>query len=172
MKLRAVLMDMDGTLLGNSQVAVSPENMKAVQKAIEKGIYVIPCTGRTYTCLPPQLTSQPGLRYFVLSHGARAYDLEQNKTLYEDTIPYEEAAKLMELLEGKGLFNEVAAEGTIYMEKAMVEPVDYSLVPEHHIWYMRDQFYVPMEKPSEFFFIPLPPVVDPDIIISISLYAF
>ena len=34
-------MDMDGTLLGRSQVAVSFGNMKAVQKAIEMGIRMV-----------------------------------------------------------------------------------------------------------------------------------
>lgn len=32
-------MDMDGTLLGRSQVAVSTRNMAALQQAIEKGIH-------------------------------------------------------------------------------------------------------------------------------------
>lgn len=149
-KIRAVLMDMDGTLLGKSQVAVSAANMEAVQKAIAAGIEVIPCTGRTYATLPPQLQTQPGLRYFVLAHGARAFDLEKGVSLYEDLIPHEEAAVLMEGLEGKGLFNEIAADGTLYMEKAVVNPVDYALVPEHHVWYMRDRIYTEMEKPSEF----------------------
>ena len=68
MKIRAVLMDMDGTLLGRSQVAVSARNMAVLQKAIEKGVHVIPCTGRVYNMLPPQLLTQRGLRYFVTSH--------------------------------------------------------------------------------------------------------
>ena len=41
-KIRAILMDMDGTLLGSSQVAVSIPNMMAVQAAISQGIHVIP----------------------------------------------------------------------------------------------------------------------------------
>jgi hydroxymethylpyrimidine pyrophosphatase-like HAD family hydrolase len=39
MKIRAILMDMDGTLLRKSQVAVSVHNMTAVQKAV----YTICC---------------------------------------------------------------------------------------------------------------------------------
>lgn len=59
MRIRAVLMDMDGTLLGNSQVAVSVRNMEALRRAIEKGVHVLPCTGRVYDMLPPQLLTQP-----------------------------------------------------------------------------------------------------------------
>lgn len=151
MKVRAVLMDMDGTLLGGSQVAVSRRNMEAVQKAIEKGVQVIPCTGRVFDMLPPQLLTQTGLRYFVLSHGARVYDKQKDVSLYEDLIPADEAAKLMEILEGKNLYNEIAANGTIYFEKSVTEPFCMASVPEHHIWYLRDNCFTAVEKPSVFF---------------------
>ena len=150
MKIKAILMDMDGTLLGKSQVAVSPRNMHAVQKAIEKGIQVIPCTGRVYNMLPPQILTQQGLRYFVTSHGARAYDSLTGESIYTDLIPAEHAAQIMHILEGKGLYNEIAANATIFFEKAMMDELDISLVPEHHLWYLRDQYFTVLEKPSEY----------------------
>ena len=151
MKIRAILMDMDGTLLGKGQVAVSTRNMRAVQAALKKGIHVIPCTGRVYDMLPPQLLSQEGLRYFVTSHGANAYDLEKNESIYTDLIPPEEASQLMKILEGKGLYNEIAARGTVYLEEAVAKNLDMSLVPEHHVWYVRDHCYTEVSRPSEFF---------------------
>lgn len=151
MKIRAILMDMDGTLLGKSQVAVSTRNMVAVQKAIERGVHVIPCTGRVYDMLPPQLLTQKGIRYIVTSHGARAYDCITKTSLYEDLISPEQASELMKILEGKGLYNEIAADETIYFEKSVIENVDMSLVPEHHVWYVRDNCYTAVEKPSEYF---------------------
>ena len=151
MKIRAVLMDMDGTLLGKSQVAVSNRNMIAIQKAIDKGVHMIPCTGRVYNMLPPQLLTQEGIRYFVTSHGARAYDKLTGKSIYEDLIPAKEASELMKMLEGRGLYNEIAANGTIYFEKAISDNFDMSVVPEHHIWYIRDNCYTVVEKPSEYF---------------------
>lgn len=151
MKIRAVLMDMDGTLLGRSQVAVSARNMAVLQQAIEKGIHVIPCTGRVYNMLPPQLLTQRGLRYFITSHGARAYDRDTNTSVYEDLIPPEASAQLLRCLEGKYLYNEIAANGTIYMEKAVADNPNMSVVPEHHIWYVRDNCFTAVEKPSEYF---------------------
>ncbi len=151
MKIRAILVDMDGTLLGNSQVAISVGNMTALQKALEQGIHIIPCTGRVYNMLPPQLLTHPGLRYFVTSHGARVYDREKNETVYEDLIPAEQSAQLLEILEDKGLYNEIAAEGTIYLEKAVADRLAQSPVPQHHIWYVADQCYTAVEKPSAYF---------------------
>lgn len=149
--IRAVLMDMDGTLLGKSQVAVSVRNMRAVQAALDKGVHVIPCTGRVYDMLPPQLLTQRGLRYFVTSHGARAYDRETGESLYEDLIPAEEAAQLLSFLEGKGLYNEIAANATIYFEEAVMEPLPMELVPEHHLWYVRDNCYTAVDSPAAYF---------------------
>ncbi len=151
MSIRAVLMDMDGTLLGKGQVAVSMRNMKAVQEAIKKGIHIIPCTGRVFNMMPPQLLTQEGLRYFITCHGARVYDRDNNVSIYEDLIPAEQVAQLMKMLEGKGLYNEIAANATIYFEKAVSDHFDMSVVPEHHIWYVRDNWYTAVEKPSVHF---------------------
>ena len=144
-------MDMDGTLLGKSQVAISVRNMRAVQAAIEKGVYVIPCTGRVYDMLPPQLLTQQGLRYFVTSHGARVYDNLTGESLYTDLIPSDRAAELMRMLEGKGLYNEIAANATIFFEKSVADNFNMSVVPEHHIWYIRDNCFTAVKKPSEYF---------------------
>lgn len=151
MKIKAILMDMDGTLLGKSQVAVSVRNMRAVQKAIEKGVKVIPCTGRVYDMLPPQLLTQTGLRYFVTSHGARAYDAETGKSLFCDLIPADRSAELLRMLEGKGLYNEIAADTTIFFEKAVADNFDMKVVPEHHVWYVRDNCFTSVKSPAEHF---------------------
>ena len=151
MSIRAIFVDLDGTLLGRSQVAVSRENMAALQEALAKGIHVIPCTGRVYTMLPPQLLTQQGLRYFITSHGARAYDRDTGESIYEDLIPPEEAAKLLSFLEGKGLYNEIAAQAVIWLEKAVTEPLPMALVPEHHVWYIRDHCYTAVDSPGAHF---------------------
>lgn len=151
MNIRAVLMDMDGTLLGKSQVAVSMRNMTTIQKAIEKGIHIIPCTGRVFDMMPPQLLTQQGLRYFITSHGARVYDRDKQVSIYEDLIPAAHAAELMDILEGKGLYNEIAADATIYFEKAVTDNLDMRVVPEHHIWYIRDNCYTAVDSPAKYF---------------------
>lgn len=151
MSIKAVLIDMDGTLLGKSQVAISMRNMEALQKAIKMGIHVIPCTGRVFDMLPPQLLTQEGLRYFITCHGARVYDKQTGESIYEDTIPAEQSAKLMEILEGRGLYNEIAANATIYFEQAVTEPFNPADVPEHHIWYLRDHCYKTCKTPSKDF---------------------
>ena len=151
MKIRAVLLDMDGTLLGRSQVAVSVKNMRAIQRALKKGLIVIPCTGRVMDMLPPQLLTQEGLRYFITSHGARVFDRETGETIYQDLIPPQQAAGLMTLLQGRGLYNEIAANATIYLERDIAASLDTQPVPEHPVWDMRDRCYSVLDDPAAFF---------------------
>ena len=92
------------------------------------------------------ILSKSGLRYFVTSHGARAYDNKYNINLYEDLIPAEQSAQLVSMLESKGLYNEIAANNIIYFEKSISDSFDMSVVPEHHIWYIRDNCYTAIEK--------------------------
>ena len=55
MSIRAILLDIDGTLLGKSQVFISVRNMEAIQRVLKKGIEVIPCTGHVFDMMPPQM---------------------------------------------------------------------------------------------------------------------
>ena len=59
MKIRLIALDLDGTLL-NSQKDLSRRNEKALMKCVEKGIYVVPCTGRIWNGMPdPAISWHP-----------------------------------------------------------------------------------------------------------------
>lgn len=137
--IRLALVDMDGTLLGKDQVRVSPRNLAALNAMHAKGIEIVPCTGRVVDMNPPQLLTLPYIRYFVSCHGARVYDRWEGRTLYEDIIPAEAAPRVLRAIEGQGLYAEIAADHTIYIEQALAEALDAAPVPAHHVWYMRDQ---------------------------------
>ncbi len=150
-KIKAVLMDMDGTCLSKSQVTISMRNMKAIQDAIKAGVHIIPCTGRVFTMMPPQLLTQEGIRYYICSHGGRVYDKETGESLYTDLIPPEEISKIWEIIEGKRIYNECAANAMIYFEKDVADHFNFDEIPPHHAWFVLDEWYEPVEKPSEYF---------------------
>ncbi len=151
MNKRVILLDMDGTLLGRSQVAVSEKNMRALQRVIDAGHIVVPCTGRVLNMMPPQLLSERGIRYLITCHGARVVDRQAGTSLYENIISPVRSAAVLSLVEGKNLYAEIAASNTIYLERAVADTLKNQPVPIHHLWYMIDQCYTAVEKPSEFF---------------------
>ena len=151
MGVKLILSDLDGTLLGIGQVAISNRNMDALQKAAEKGVAVVPCTGRVYDMLPPQLLSANFVRYVVTSHGARLYDAKTGETLYEKLLTPEESYHVLKVFQDKHIYAEVAANGTIYAERHLAENLMEYPVPIHHYWYMRDKRYTMVDDIAEYF---------------------
>ena len=95
-KLLAI--DMDGTCL-NDKKRITEKTMQALKKAADNGIIIVPTTGRSLDCLPRQLLEEKFYRYVIASNGARIYDRQEQKTLYESLIPAKKAMAV--LSEGK-----------------------------------------------------------------------
>ena len=60
MSVKLIALDMDGTLL-NSKSELSEGNKKALEKAMQAGILVVPATGRVYSTLPEAVKNLPGV---------------------------------------------------------------------------------------------------------------
>jgi hypothetical protein len=69
-----VALDLDGTVL-NSKSEISPRTVAAISAAIQKGVVVLPATGRGLCGLPFQFASIPGVRYAVTTNGASVWDM-------------------------------------------------------------------------------------------------
>ena len=67
-------LDLDGTLL-NSNGEVSPYTQKVLSEASDRGVVVIPATGRPLASLPPVVAKQPWVHYALTSNGAAVWDL-------------------------------------------------------------------------------------------------
>jgi len=151
MDIKAILLDFDGTALQRDQVYISPGNMHALHKAMEKGVEVIPTTGRVEDMFPPQIESNRCFRYWVTSNGARVVDRHTGEIIYQALFTPEESAEICRIFEGQKIYAEIAANGLIYMEKEICENLHEYPVPPHHVWFMELGRQIPVEKPSKFF---------------------
>ena len=97
MKIKAILLDMDGTLLMPDQVNISKRCMETIDRAVEAGIFVIPCTGRVLDMFPPQLLNYEAMRYRLTCHGARVVDMKTGESIYEKLVSPEDSAKVFKL---------------------------------------------------------------------------
>ena len=100
MKLLAV--DMDGTCL-NSQKILPAETLAALKVAAEKGLIVVPTTGRTLHWLPKGLRQWGDYPYVITSNGARVLNCRDNRLLLDRAISPERAVQLLHDCSGKGL---------------------------------------------------------------------
>lgn len=97
MDIRLIALDMDGTLL-NDQKELSPGNRAALESCIRHGIAIVPATGRPSAGLPAELRTMAGVRYAILTNGARVEDLQENKIISQELIHWELAYEVLALL--------------------------------------------------------------------------
>lgn len=97
MDIRLIALDMDGTLL-NDQKELSPGNRAALESCICHGIAIVPATGRPSAGLPAELRTMAGVRYAILTNGARVEDLQEKKIISQELIHWELAYEILEML--------------------------------------------------------------------------
>ena len=93
--IKILAVDMDGTCL-DSKAQMAPETVKALREASERGVLVVPTTGRCINCLPKPLKNQDFYRYIISSNGSLVVDMQKKKTVFEACIDSETAAEILE----------------------------------------------------------------------------
>ena len=98
MAIKIIFLDQDGTLL-DSNKRFSDANRAALEKAAERGIHIVPCTGRFFQGITPAVRDLPFVRYAVAVNGAQVYDREKDLVLHRCELLKEDAWKVYDVLE-------------------------------------------------------------------------
>ncbi len=96
MMVRLIATDLDGTFV-NDQKQLLAENIQAFTKCAERGIRIVPATGRSILGIPEEIRKLPGVRYAILINGAAVVDLETEEVISTCHMSAETAMKIMEL---------------------------------------------------------------------------
>ncbi len=94
MDIRLIALDLDGTLL-NQEKELSIRNQEALERCIQRGIYVVPATGRPALGLPAVIRNMSGVRYGILTNGARVEDMVSGKVISEARIDWKLACQIL-----------------------------------------------------------------------------
>lgn len=111
MKLFAV--DMDETAV-NSKHRITKETEAALKKAAEKGILVVPVTGRCLEGLPMKIREMNHLFYIITSNGAKVYDCKNQKVVYRKLIPNDTACEVLKICQEFKVGIAIHSEGKCY----------------------------------------------------------
>ncbi|MDR0424183.1 MAG: Cof-type HAD-IIB family hydrolase [Clostridiales Family XIII bacterium] len=114
-KIKLIALDLDKTLL-NSEGKLSEGNRKALVRAIEAGIIVVPATGRAKSTVPPEILDL-GARYLICGNGALIFDIPGGKKLYEKLIPAEGLERMKPFLDDTSFMKEAFYEGVPYTDE-------------------------------------------------------
>lgn len=94
---RAIFIDLDGTLFDNRK-EVSARNKRAIKATMDAGHEVVLCTARSVPFVKV-LMGELGLRYAVCCCGGIVYDGEEDRILFEKTLPTEILEQVLKLAE-------------------------------------------------------------------------
>ena len=116
MDLRLIAFDLDGTLL-RSDKSISPRTLQALHAAQQRGVLLVPATGRLFRSLPEALLDEQLSRYFILVNGAQVYDAQEGKTLLTEELPPELALPMLQFLKTRNVVRGVYIDGLGYMSR-------------------------------------------------------
>ena len=116
--------DLDGTLL-DSRGTVSPENLAAIQKMTELGVYFVPSSGRTLGEIPACVRNIESARYVIHSDGAVIYDTKAKKPLDTRCMEGENARRALSVFREYESLLTVRYQGVLYIDKDLHDTTVY-----------------------------------------------
>ncbi|CUX38552.1 Putative phosphatase YwpJ [Clostridium sp. C105KSO15] len=97
MDIKLIAIDLDGTLLDNKK-RLSDVNRQALLQCVQKGIWIVPCTGRTVHGIPEEIKGISGIRYAITTNGAVIEDMEEKTVIDTRMLSREQALELLHLV--------------------------------------------------------------------------
>ena len=135
--IRIIALDLDGTLL-DSEKRLSEANRDALARAAEKGVLIVPTTGRFFGMMPPAVRDLPFVRYAITINGAQVYDRETDTAIVKDEIPLDMALRVMELLDRYDVIYDCYRQNWGWMTAALQDKAADYATNEHYLKMVRE----------------------------------
>ena len=135
--IRIVALDLDGTLL-DSEKRLSEANRAALARAAEKGVEIVPTTGRFFGMMPPAVRDLPFVRYAITINGAQVYDRETDTAIVRDEIPLDMALGVMEVLDRYDVIYDCYRQNWGWKTAALQEKAADYATNEHYLRMVRE----------------------------------
>ena len=135
--IKIIALDLDGTLL-DSEKRLSEVNRDALARAAEKGVLIVPTTGRFFGMMPPAVRDLPFVRYAITINGAQVYDRETDTAIVRDEIPLEMALRVMETLDRYDVIYDCYRQNWGWMSAALQDKAADYATNEHYLKMVRE----------------------------------
>ena len=135
--IKLIALDLDGTLLTTDK-RLTERTFCALKRAHEKGVHIVPSTGRYYLGMPKLIRDIPFVRYVITVNGAALADLEEDRILNETLIPNEEAIEILKYFDTlPGAYDCYKEKGS-YMTKSMYDNIEENLTIDYFLKMVRE----------------------------------
>lgn len=146
---RIVFADMDDTFLAPDKTLL-PRNMAMLDRLAEEGIEFVPCTGRAWHAIPPEVRRHPATHYGVPSDGSVVIDAASEKVLLDQSLGARRALALLSRVGGllDRMTFEVFADGRVLTDRRSWERIESLGLPAAQTAYMKASRTL-VDKPLE-----------------------
>lgn len=132
-EIKLIATDLDGTLLCDDHLTLSPANREALTSAAKAGIEVVIATGRSLAAVAPQVLELPFLHYFITCNGSITTDREGH-ILRAAPLPLPTTLEILDYLGGmKELVVQLYADQKMYITRTDWERREVIHLPAFHL---------------------------------------
>lgn len=135
--IRIIALDLDGTLL-DAEKRLSEVNRAALERAAERGVLIVPTTGRFFGMMPPAVRDLPFVRYAITINGAQVYDRETDTAIVRDEIPLDMALGVMAVLDRFDVIYDCYRQNWGWMTAALQDKAADYATNEHYLKMVRE----------------------------------
>lgn len=123
MNIKMIALDLDGTTF-NSKGELTKHTAEVLEKAGERGIYVVVSTGRSFNSLPEQIKKVKGISYAITSNGAHINNMSTGEAVYDDYIQPDNIEIILSLKEKYGMGIEAFVDGQAYIDEETYRDIE------------------------------------------------
>ena len=114
--IKIIALDLDGTLLTTKKF-VTEHTKQVLHQAIERGIIVMPATGRGLVAIPKEVLDIEGVQYALTANGAAIWDVKKGEKVYTDYIDVETTLDALDYAFTWNTIPDVYLNGRAYSQK-------------------------------------------------------
>ena len=129
--IKIIALDLDGTLL-NSNKELTPRTKAALYSAAERGIHIVPTTGRFYGGMPEEIRQLPFIKYAITVNGANVACVQTGEVIYKAELPCAQAIEIMRFLDEYPVVYDCYQENGAWMTETLKELIDEIVLSPHY----------------------------------------
>ena len=139
--MKLLAFDLDGTAFLPVSSVITDRLREALGRVADKGIHIVPSTGRMKNFLPETIRGLRGVRYVITANGAGVYDLLEDRKLYENLIETETAIRVQYILNELPVFVEYYSAGNAFLQKGIREQAaELYKIPPDQMRFLQKQY--------------------------------
>ena len=118
MDIQLIAMDLDGTALQPDHRTVTPLLMQTLEAAHDKGIHIVPVTGRAFKMLPHVLEADlPWKEYGILCNGSQIRNIRTGEILHNLPIDPADVLALLRFARERQFPAEISYNSKLYLTR-------------------------------------------------------